>query len=375
MAEPTSILVADDQSDVLAALQLLLKAEGFRAKAVDSPEAVLRQTAANNFDLVLIDLNYTRDTTSGREGLDLLDQLRAIPNPPPVVVMTAWGSLELAVEAMRRGARDFVLKPWDNDKLIETIRTQIARSQGGRDGVKRQDLEIARQVQAKLFPQRVVPSSTLEYAGRCVQAGVVGGDYFDYLPLGQGHLGLVLADISGKGIAAALLMSNLQAALRSLAQQIQGNLTTLLRTLNFQFRETTETQHFATLFMLDYDELARRMRYVSCGHNPAMLIRAGGTLQRLESTATVLGVLDAFQPAAADVTLASGDLLVIYSDGVTEAPLSNGEEFGESGLADWAQAHRHQAPEEFIDGLVLHLLPDRSAPQYDDLTLLVARCR
>lgn len=371
----SSILVADDQADVLAALQLLLKAEGFLAKAVESPEAVLRQASSDAFDLILIDLNYTRDTTSGREGLDLLDRLRAIPNPPPIVVMTAWGSLELAVEAMRRGARDFVLKPWDNDKLVETIRTQIARSEGNRGVVKRQDLEIAHQVQAKLFPQKIVPAATLEYAGRCVQAGVVGGDYFDYLQLNPGHLGLVLADISGKGVGAALLMSNLQAALRSLVQQIPGNLTTILHTLNFQFRETTGTQHFATLFLLDYDDLSRRLRYVSCGHNPAFLARAGGGIERLESTAIVLGVFDAFQPSAAEVTLEPGDLLVIYSDGVTEAPLDSGGEFGELGLADWVCGHRHQAPADFIDQLVLHLLPDRSIPQYDDLTLLVARCR
>jgi DNA-binding NtrC family response regulator len=123
--EPGSILVADDQSDVLEALRLLLKGEGFRTETVRSPGAVLGAVEERDFDAVLIDLNYTRDTTSGREGLDLLSRLRELDNSLPVVVMTAWGSIESAVEAMRRGARDYIEKPWDNVRLLATLRTQI----------------------------------------------------------------------------------------------------------------------------------------------------------------------------------------------------------------------------------------------------------
>jgi DNA-binding NtrC family response regulator len=123
-AARTRILIADDQQDVLEALRLLLKGEGCEVQSVTSPGAVVRAVESHDFDVVLIDLNYSRDTTSGREGLDLLSQIRSIDESLPVVVMTAWSSVDLAVEAMRRGARDFVQKPWDNARLLTIIRTQ-----------------------------------------------------------------------------------------------------------------------------------------------------------------------------------------------------------------------------------------------------------
>src|SRR5436190_9351488 len=122
---PPRLLIADDQADVLEALKLLLKGEGFDVEAASSPRAVLSALEARDFDALLVDMNYTRDTTSGAEGLDLLTRLQALEGPPPVVVMTAWASIDGAVEAMRRGARDYVEKPWDNRRLLTTLRTQV----------------------------------------------------------------------------------------------------------------------------------------------------------------------------------------------------------------------------------------------------------
>lgn len=119
------VLIADDQQDVLEALRFLLKAEGYQIESASSPRAVLQNVEKNDYDAVLLDLNYTRDTTSGQEGLDLLERLRQMDSSLPVIVMTAWGSVDLAVEAMRRGARDFVQKPWDNARLLSTVRTQV----------------------------------------------------------------------------------------------------------------------------------------------------------------------------------------------------------------------------------------------------------
>jgi DNA-binding NtrC family response regulator len=126
-AEPASprVLIADDQADVLEALRLLLKGEGYRIESAGSPAAILEAIDADEFDAVLMDLNYARDTTSGQEGLDLLSQLRHHDSTLPVVVMTAWGSVEVAVEAMRRGARDFVQKPWENARLLTILRVQV----------------------------------------------------------------------------------------------------------------------------------------------------------------------------------------------------------------------------------------------------------
>src|SRR5580693_8743477 len=128
------ILIADDQADVLEALRLLLKSEGYQIDAVTSPAAVIAALEARDFDVVIMDLNYTRDTTSGQEGLDLLARIQSIDNAAPVVVMTAWGSVDLAVETMRRGARDFIQKPWDNARLMTIVRTQVELSTALRRG-------------------------------------------------------------------------------------------------------------------------------------------------------------------------------------------------------------------------------------------------
>src|SRR5918911_3574996 len=128
------ILIADDQADVVAALSLLLKGEGFKIESASSPAGVLKAIEGQEFDVVLIDLNYARDTTSGSEGLDLLSKIRAIDPTLPVIVMTAWGSVDLAVEAMRRGARDFIQKPWDNARLLAVLRTQVELGEALRRG-------------------------------------------------------------------------------------------------------------------------------------------------------------------------------------------------------------------------------------------------
>ena len=131
---PGRVLVADDQRDVLEALRLLLKSEGYQIETVTSPVRLFETAETREFDVILLDLNYTRDTTSGQEGLDLLARLQLLDSTIPVVVMTAWGSVEVAVEAMRRGARDFIQKPWENERLLSIIRTQIELGRALRKG-------------------------------------------------------------------------------------------------------------------------------------------------------------------------------------------------------------------------------------------------
>ncbi|HWB83550.1 MAG TPA: sigma-54 dependent transcriptional regulator [Bryobacteraceae bacterium] len=154
-----SILIADDQPAVLEALRFLIKGEGYQSEAVHSPAAVLEAVESREFDAVLIDLNYTRDTTSGGEGLDLLSRLQALDSTLPVVVMTAWGSVELAVEAMRRGARDFVQKPWDNARLAAILKTQIELGRALRKGQRLEAENSA--LRAERFPQLVAQSSAM----------------------------------------------------------------------------------------------------------------------------------------------------------------------------------------------------------------------
>ena len=165
------ILIADDQADVLAALSLLLKGERFQIESASSPAGVLRAIDMQDFDVVLIDLNYARDTTSGSEGLDLLSKLRAVDPSLPVVVMTAWGSVDLAVEAMRRGARDFIQKPWDNARLLAVLRTQVELAEALRRGRKLEAENIALRdtVAEGELPQIVAESPAMKNILRLVE--------------------------------------------------------------------------------------------------------------------------------------------------------------------------------------------------------------
>jgi len=237
------------------------------------------------------------------------------------------------------------------------------------------DMEIAREVQSRLFPQVMPPLETLEYVGTCIQARVVGGDYYDFLDLGPGRLGLVLADISGKGIAAALLMANLQANLRSQHTVALEDPYRLLQSANHLFYENTPEDRYATLFYADYDDRSRKLRYVNCGHNPPLLLRADGELERLSATATVLGLFENWKCDVEKVSLRPGDTLVVYTDGITEALNPAEEEFGEGRLVEILRSHR-QAPVKELLALILAAVQEfGGASQADDLTLVIAQAR
>lgn len=237
------------------------------------------------------------------------------------------------------------------------------------------EMSIAREVQSKLFPQKMPPLATLDYAGSCDQARTIGGDYYDYLDLGKGRVGLVLADISGKGIFAALLMANLQANLRSQYAMALDNLGSLMRSVNRLFFESVTPGLYATLFIADYSDDGRRLRYVNCGHNPPLLLRAGGACEKLHATATVLGLMDVWECTVGEVTLAPGDVLVIYSDGVTEASSDADEFFGDERLEATMRQHPQLPAAELARKIAATVHTFSGKEQEDDLTLLVARAR
>jgi serine phosphatase RsbU (regulator of sigma subunit) len=237
------------------------------------------------------------------------------------------------------------------------------------------DMEIAKQVQARLFPQKLPPLHTLEYVGRCIQARHVGGDYYDFLSLGSGRIGFVLADVAGKGISAALLMANLQADVRSQCAIASQDLPQFLKSVNQSFYESTDEGSYATLFFGDYQDSTRRLRFANCGHNPPFLVRSDGTANRLTATATVLGLFEKWESSICDVQIAPGDVLVIYTDGISEANNSSGEEFGESRLLDTIRANRALPVPLILDAVLTAALEFSQSEQGDDLTLVVARGR
>jgi serine phosphatase RsbU (regulator of sigma subunit)/catechol 2,3-dioxygenase-like lactoylglutathione lyase family enzyme len=236
------------------------------------------------------------------------------------------------------------------------------------------ELEIAKRVQSRLFPQTLPRLGTLEYAGVCIQARQVGGDYYDFLDLGQNRLGFVIADISGKGIAAALLMANLQANLRSLCAIAHHEPDHLLRSVNQLFCENTTDGAFATLFFAQYDDEKRLLRYANCGHLPALLLRTDDTIKRLDATATVLGIFKKWECEVGECHLAPGDLLALYTDGITESFDAAGDEFGESRLLDSLRKHRALCPQAGLSAMVDEVLQFSPQEQHDDITLILARC-
>jgi serine phosphatase RsbU (regulator of sigma subunit) len=238
-----------------------------------------------------------------------------------------------------------------------------------------QELEIAKQVQARLFPQTLPPLKTLEYAGICIQARKVGGDYYDFLDLGRERLGFVIGDISGKGIAAALLMANLQANLRSQCAIALDQPQRLMRSVNQLFCENTPDGSFATLFFAEYDDKAGRLRYANCGHLSALLLRSDNTLERLDSTATVLGVFKEWDCEIGERQLHPGDTLALYTDGITESYNSADEEFGEQRLIEALQRHREASSQSLLDSIVAEVQRFNPHEQHDDITLIIAKHR
>ena len=237
-----------------------------------------------------------------------------------------------------------------------------------------QELEIAKQVQARLFPQTLPPLRSLDYAGICIQARHVGGDYYDFLSLGEDRLGLLIGDISGKGIAAALLMANLQANLRSQFALAREQPQLLLQSVNRLFYENTADSAYATVFFAEYDEQTHRLHYANCGHLPGLLLRHGGTVERLHSTGTVMGLFKEWECPAAECHFYPGDTLVLYTDGVTEAFNAAEEEFGEERLLEALQRHRELTAAGLLAFVVKEIQKFSPHEQHDDITLIVAKC-
>ena len=237
-----------------------------------------------------------------------------------------------------------------------------------------QELEIARKVQARLFPQTLPELETLDYAGVCIQARHVGGDYYDFLSLGHGRLGLFIGDIAGKGIAGALLMANLQANLRSQFTLARDDPHSFLQSVNRLFFQNTIDSAYATVFFADYEDSTRLLRYSNCGHLCAIILRHNGCVERLHSTSTVLGLFEEWHSPIVECQLAPGDLFTLYTDGVTESFNEFEEEFGEDRLI--AALHRNSSlpPQALLSAVVDEIKIFSPHEQHDDITLIVAKC-
>ncbi|HZI18061.1 MAG TPA: SpoIIE family protein phosphatase [Pyrinomonadaceae bacterium] len=276
------------------------------------------------------------------------------------------------------------------------------------------EIEIAAEVQAQLFPRGVPALRTAEMSGECRAARGVAGDYYDFIEVAPGAVVFTLGDVSGKGISAALVMSNLQAVLRAQATILSERLKLaglvaaaatqggagavavaepgpelpcgvtgvdrecaveqMTASINGQLCRSTDTNRFATLFLALYDDRARSLRYTNAGHNAPVVVRAGGQVERLEAGGTVVGAFDFVSYVEARTTLGPGDLVVLFSDGISEAQNDAGEEFGEERIVEFAAARRHLSADSLREALFDEV--DRwtgDAERYDDQTLVILK--
>jgi catechol 2,3-dioxygenase-like lactoylglutathione lyase family enzyme len=236
-----------------------------------------------------------------------------------------------------------------------------------------QELEIAKQVQMRLFPQRQSEIAGLDYAGVCIQARSVGGDYYDFLDLGEGRIAFVLADIAGKGMAAALLMANLQANMRSQIVSAIDKPEQFLGSVNRLLFESTALSSYATLFFASYDNTTSRVVYANCGHLPGLILRADGSIERLSANATVVGLFENWSCSMQESFLGPGDSLVLYSDGVTESPNAADEEFGEEQLVDSLRRYKDLRASAMARSIVRDVALFSGGDQFDDITLIVVK--
>ena len=518
-------LIADDQADILEALRLLLKGEGYQTETVASPSAVLDSLKQRRCDLLLMDLNYARDTTSGQEGINLLSRVRAFDDTLPVVVMTAWANVDLAVEAMQKGSADFVQKPWENNRLLSILRSQVehgraarrarrleqakdeigrllisssdlsdalircchlieeltqceravvftrstgdhmfwaveaAKSDDHRIGlmdlkgalaansesvlcdvrkaglpgreverllaagiaallpisagqdtvgllglgprpadtdwdsdetgflrdiagrlagaisrwqVHQQDQESAdaREIQLALLPKDIPQIPGCQVSASWLPSRAVSGDFFDVFSLESGDLAFCIADVAGKGTPAALLMSNLQAALKSLAPGAQGP-AELCAKINRLIYGNLVPGKFITCFYGVLDPFCRKLTYTNAGHNHPIVVRKDGSHFRLATGGAVLGVFEDWPYAQDEAVLQAGDRVVLFTDGITETTSRDAEEFKESRLIELLVENRWMDPKT-LQGSIMRAVADfTDGDLRDDATLIV----
>jgi serine phosphatase RsbU (regulator of sigma subunit)/predicted enzyme related to lactoylglutathione lyase len=270
----------------------------------------------------------------------------------------------------------FGLEGFDEVKRSLELRRQAHAEKLEAERRAAQELEIARQVQARLFPQVLPELKTVEYAGVCLQARQVGGDYFDFLNLGPQRMGFIIGDVSGKGIAAALLMANLQASLRSQSAIACDHPEALLSSVNRLFYDNTGESAYASLFYAEYNDSTRHLRYANCGHLSGLLVRKDGHLEELESTSMLLGMFDEWHCSMQEKELSPGDVFVLYTDGITEASNEHGEEFGAHSLIQSLRKHRELCCHELLTKILDEVRRfSRDEEQHDDITAIVAKVK
>ena len=366
------VLVADDQADVLVALRLLLRDERFDADTAASVQEIRAKLDAASYDLLLMDLNYARDTTSGREGLELLRQVHERDPLLPVVVMTGWATIDTAVEAMRRGARTFVHKPWENAALCRTLRREVEHGRATRRARRTAEREQqdAQATQRALLPGCAPALPGCEIAARWSPASAFGGDFYDAVRLEDGRLAVSLGDVCGKGLPAALLMANVQASTRAFAAADPSPASVAAR-INRELSANAELGRLVTFFYAVYDVRTRGLTFTNAGHNPPILARPDGSIARLTGGGMVLGAFGTATYEEHAIALGAGDRLVLFTDGMTDPAEADDQEFGDDRLVAAVVSRRAAPASSIADGIFDDVTRFAGGRLDDDATVVV----
>jgi sigma-B regulation protein RsbU (phosphoserine phosphatase) len=285
--------------------------------------------------------------------------------------MTGWGSIETAVDAMRRGARTFVHKPWENASLTATVTRELDEAAARReaDAHASRELEHAQRIQRALLPSPLPEIDGCEMAALWKPAMAFGGDCYDMLRFSNTRLGLSIADVAGKGLPAALLMANLQASVRAFGTE-DARPETVTRQVNRALCRHTPLDRFVTFFYAMIDTSRGTLACSNAGHNPPILVHADGSVSRPATGGMVLGVLEDNAYSQAEMRLHSGDRLVLFTDGITEAGSHEGPEFGDNRLVNLVVAHRHRSASEILDAIFRDVSAFTAGVFSDDATLI-----
>jgi serine phosphatase RsbU (regulator of sigma subunit) len=368
------VLVVEDDIAILRGLSDNIRAEGYDVLVASDGETGYRLIRDQQPDLVILDVMLPRLT-----GIEVCRRVRGEGVRTPIVMLTAHGTEDERVGGLDAGADDYVIKPFLLNELMARIRGLLKHRRewsSERDRLER-DLRAAAAVQQRLLPQLAPVAATLECAGVCVPAQGVGGDYYDFIDVGDGLLALVVADVAGKGMPAALSMACIHGVLRTEAPRAGRRAAELTARLNATLCATMQPGRYATLFYGLYDDRARTLTYVNAGHPPPLLVRnngaAGPEVVALAASTPPVGLFPQVSASDATISLRTGDCLLIFSDGVSEALNAGDEEFGRDRILAAVGAANLSA--EALRDRLLDAVRQHAAgrPQFDDLTLIVGK--
>ena len=371
---PRILLVEDDRA-ILRGLGDNLRAESYEVLTACDGETAYRLMREQHPDLVVLDVMLPI-----LSGVDVCRRARGEGMTVPIVMLTAQGDERQRVTGLDAGADDYVTKPFLLGELLARVRGLLRHRREWnveRDQLRR-DVRSAAAVQQQLLPRTKPITSTIDLAGTCCPALGIGGDYFDFIAVAPGLLGIVLADVAGKGIPAALTMASLHAVVRTEAPRFGRRCAELVSRINAVLHGTVQPGRYATLFYGLYDDETRRLTYVNAGHPPPLLIRgaqrANPEVTALDACVSPVGMFPVMNAREETVQMVAGDWLVTYSDGVSEALDSSDDEFGRARiLAQVAASHSADA-DTMRDGIEAAVSQHAAGrPQYDDLTLVVGK--